>query len=65
MKWREVVSIVLRKCKWRIILTAILLTLPLIVGVSTIAKPKLTIQPLGGGSSAPGQGFPDPNIDPL
>ncbi|RLF04560.1 MAG: hypothetical protein DRK00_06440 [Thermoprotei archaeon] len=68
MKWREVISIVLRKCKWKIILTLILLAVFLLTSNLALAKPdKFTVSPLdgsSGGSSDPGD-YPDPNIDPL
>jgi len=62
MKWRKVISIVLRKCKWRIILSIALLAVPLLVNAVAIAKPKTTITPLD--PSDPGK-YPDPDIDPL
>ena len=66
MKWREVITIVLRKCKWKIILSVILLAVFLLTSNLAIAKPdKFTVSPLdGSGSSDPGD-IPDPNIDPL
>ena len=62
MKWREVISIVLRKCKWRIILSIVLLAVPLLVNTVAIAKPKTTITPLDPSDSGK---YPNPNIDPL
>jgi len=67
MKWREVLSIILRKCKWRIIITAILLAAFILTNTLALAKPdNSTISPLDGGSNSGDPGdSPDPNIDPL
>jgi len=64
MKWAEVLAITLRRCKWRILLTLLMLILPLLISNAALGKPpfkRFVIKPLDDPPEEP----PDPGIDPL
>ncbi|HDD33683.1 MAG TPA: hypothetical protein ENG30_00875 [Thermofilaceae archaeon] len=63
-KWKDLILITLRLCKWRILFLALLLLLPLLTSYIVTGKPPIPrhhIRPLGDPPEEP----PDTDIDPL
>ena len=66
MKWKEILTVTLRRCKWKLLKLVLALVVPLLFSQLVAAKPfNGLIEPLDGGSSEDPPGYPDPDIDPL
>jgi len=66
MNWKEVLTVTLRRCKWKLLKLVLVLVVPLLFSQLAASEPfNGLIEPLDSGSSEDPPGYPNPDIDPL